>query len=811
MSSRIESAGITTDVKKTDNGLIIQTDNCTLHIRLHDHNVVRFCYKRGNEPLRDFSYSVSGKEPEKINFEVTESKTQLRLQTESLIIDIEKVPIRISIYNLDGQLINGDDRELGVSWIGTEITAYKQLLEGERFIGLGEKTGHLNRRGKAYTNWNTDNFAYSIEADPLYCSTPFYIGIHKNGCYGIFFDNSHRTMFNFGASNHRFSSFGAEDGDMNYYFMYSPNNQISELLNMYGRLTGFINLPPIWSLGFQQCRYSYYPENNVRTLAQKFRDNDIPCDMLYLDIHYMDKYKVFTWDNERFPNPKALLHDLDKMNFKLALIFNPGIKAEAGYAPYDKGQREKVFLQYADKQNYEADVWPGTCCLPDFTNPITRQWWGRLLRPLMDDGLLAFWNDMNEPATWGQTVPNNIVFEFDGHRTTHREARNVYALLMARATYESYQQYSGTRRPFILSRAGFSGIQRYAAIWTGDNVSSDEHMLLGVRMVNSLGLAGIPFAGYDVGGFAGDATPELFARWISIAAFTPFFRSHSMINSKEAEPWSFGEEVLEIARNYIKLRYRLMPYIYSLFYEASQTAMPIARSLAIYDPQDPLIYKESYENEYLFGPAFLVVPVSSKIQITKAYLPKGKWYDFYTDKMYDGNAEIYIDTPKERLPLFVKASSIVPMQSNVPSLTTRNEDFRLYLHLYNGNEDSSFVLYEDDGETYKHEQKDYKFVRTISFDAENKKLTFGAGTGKMATRFMYITLYLHGFGSDLKGAKINNGRVLKINRKDFRHLKPISNFDPFENRPPDTDFIANLPSIELNCDANEMNIEFLYN
>ena len=489
----------------------------------------------------------------------------------------------------------------------------------------------------------------------------------------------------------------------------------------------------------------------------------------------------------------------------MALIFDPGIRVEPGYAPYDKGQREKVFVQYIDKQNYEADVWPGTCCFPDFTNPTTRQWWSRHMRQAMEEGAAGFWADMNEPATWGQATPNNLVFEFEGHKATHREARNVYGMQMARTIYEGHRQYGGGKRPFILTRAGFAGIQRYAAVWTGDNVANDEHMLLGVRLVNSLGLAGVPFAGYDVGGFVGEASPELFARWISIAAFAPFFRCHSMINTKDAEPWSFGEEVCEIARNYIKLRYRLMPYIYSLFYEATQNGMPIARSLTLSEPQNPMIYKENYENEYLLGPSLLIVPVSSAVQITKAYLPAGEWYDFYSDQLYQGNTEIYADAPKERLPVFVKAGAIIPMQADTHALTVVT-DFKLYLHLYNGSQDHSFDLYEDDGETHRNEQKDQKLLRTIFFDAQNKRLVFEEQTGSIKSQYIYVKVFLHGF-ENISSARLHNERPMKIGRKDFRHLPPISNFDPFDSRPHNKDIIADLPFLELKYETAKMVVE----
>jgi alpha-glucosidase len=581
--------------KKIAAGLVGETGNGHFRILIYENGIIRVTLSR--ETFEDFSYSVIAV-PANVQYTIVETTDTIEVKTESVILSIAKDPVRFTFLTPERAIINEDDAAFATSWNGEQVTTYKKLQEGERFIGLGEKTGPLDRKGHGYTNWNTDNFAYAPGADPLYSSTPFYIGLHNKLSYGIYLDNTHKSYFNFGASNNRFSSFAADAGEMDYYFLYG--NSVAEVIGHYTHLTGRMEMPPLWSIGYQQCRYSYYPDKEVLNVARTFREKDIPADTLVFDIHYMEKYKIFTWSQRDFPDPKSLLAELRAMGFQVVVMCDPGIKVEEGYKTYDDGVQQNVFIQYPDKTNYTGQVWPGWCHFPDFTNPKTRTWWKEQFHEYVGLGIEGFWNDMNEIATWGHMLPENVEFDFDGNKATMRRARNIYGFQMARSTYEGTKALLKGKRPFNLTRSGFSGIQRYAAVWTGDNVAYDEHMLLGVRMVSSLGLTGVAFAGYDVGGFVGDASTKLFARWISIGAFSPFFRGHSMINSRDSEPWAYGEEVEQISRNYIKFRYQLLPYIYSLFYEASQTGMPVQRSLAIDYPHDYKIYDGQFYNQYLF-------------------------------------------------------------------------------------------------------------------------------------------------------------------------------------------------------------------
>ncbi|MDN5203626.1 glycoside hydrolase family 31 protein [Fulvivirgaceae bacterium BMA10] len=769
--NRYESLGNLVDFVQTDQGLIGQTDCGKFRISVFDHGIIRISITR-KEEFDDFSYAVVGG-PKKVNQQISVKGDQILLSTALLDLHISKYPVRFKFLNKEGHVVNEDDPGFGTSWIGDEVTTYKKLQEGERFIGLGEKTGNLDRRGAGFVNWNTDNFAYPLNSDPLYCSTPFYIGIHNNLTYGIFFDNSNKSHFNFGASNDRFASFMAEDGDMDYYFIYHDN--VADIIESYTYLTGRMDMPPMWSLGYQQCRYSYYPDQKIQNIAKTFRQKKIPADVIVLDIHYMDAYKIFTWHPENFPDPKKLIDELREMGFHVVLMCDPGIKKEEGYTTYEDGLRNDVFLKYPDDTYYTGEVWPGWCHFPDFTKAETRNWWGQALKAYTSLGIEGFWNDMNEIATWGQMMPEHVMFDYDGETATTKKGRNVYGMQMARSTYEGAKEQLNGKRPFNLTRAGFSGIQRYAAVWTGDNVAEDEHMLLGVRLVNSFGITGVPFTGYDIGGFSGEASVDLFARWISLGSLSPFFRGHSMINSRDAEPWAFGEEVEEISRNYIQLRYRLMPYIYSVFHEATATGMPISRSLAIDYTHDQWIYDERYQNQYLFGPNIFVAPVPSDQEFCKIYLPEGEWYDFHSGKYFAGSQHVIVESPTEKLPMFIRGGAIIPMQCDVGSLSEKTDGI-LTIHIYYGRKSSHFEYYEDDGETFKYAEGEY-YKRQMYFEPNDGVYHMEKPTGSFKSRYDKICIMLHNFKETTDMVEVNEQQV-KVEVMNFSHLKPITKFDP---------------------------------
>jgi len=771
------SLGNVTQVKK-DNGkqtFTFETDNGTAVVTIFSPNIIRVRIAKEFEP--DLSYAVVG-EGIRGNFDYGEDDNEFFISTDSLVLKASKTPLRFSFETKDGRVISQDDPDFGTSWIATEVSTYKTLQDGEKFIGLGEKTGNLDRRGEAYVNWNTDNPHHDNNTDPIYASIPFYMGIHHGMNYGIFLDNSYRTVFNFGASNDRFSYFSADDGEMDYYFIYHEN--VSDIIKSYTWLTGRMEMPPIWALGYQQCRWSYTPDTEVLDIANTFRQKKIPADVIYLDIDYMDAYKIFTWHPQNFSNPEKLVSNLKDLNFRTAVIVDPGIKVEEGYQAYDEGLAYNHFVKYPDGTPWTAQVWPGWCHFPDFTNADARKWWGEKFMGYVNIGIEGFWNDMNEIATWGQQPPHLIEFDWEGNKTSYRQAKNIYGMEMARSTFEGTKKLMNGRRPMIITRAGFAGLQRYTLIWTGDNQATDHHMMLGVRLVNSLGLSGISFSGSDVGGFGGNATPDLFSRWIQIGAFTPFYRGHSSMNTESAEPWVYGEQTERISRNYIQLRYNLLPYVYTAMHESTQSGMPLSRSLAINYTSDEKVFWRIYQNQFLFGSSMLIIPVESDKRFTKAYLPDGDWYDFYTDTKYTGQQEVVAECPVDKLPVYVKAGSMIPMQSPVQSTSELPSD-TLLIHLYKSDQTSDLVwdYYEDDGVTYAFVDGEF-FTRKMVYKPSINEVVFKTIEGKCSSKFKQIQLVFHGF-ENLDNIVKFEGKPRRIEtvKLNFQHAAE----QPFEGHP----------------------------
>lgn len=742
-----------------------------VELQVYRKDIVRIRVVARDESFEDFSYAVV-RTPEETEYKWTETAKGWLLSTDSIELSVQSNPLRFQLNDKAGRTLLADDAAFGISRIGSEWYNYKELRDDETFIGLGEKTGHLNRRGKWYQHWNTDAFAYGEEDDPLYMSTPFYMGITQGAVYGVFVDSTYRSIFNFGASNHRFSYFQVPDGGLDQYLFASGG--VSEIVQAYSWLTGTAPLPPKWSLGYQQCRYSYYPDKEVLNVARTFREKHIPCDVIYLDIHYMDQYKLFTWNNKEFPDPEAFVRALLDMNFQVVVIIDPGVKVEVGYHAYESGKKKDLFVKYPDGTYYSGDVWPGTCHFPDFTLEETRQWWGEQFASLVKMGIKGYWNDMNEPVTWGKKLPDLIEFDYDGHGATHRKAHNVYGMQMARATAEGIKKLMPDTRAFVLSRAGYSGSQRYAASWTGDNSASDDHMLLGVRLMLNMGLAGLSFTGVDIGGFVGEANPQLFTRWMQIGAFSPLFRGHTMINSRDSEPWSYGEEAEEISRNFIRLRYRLMPYLYTAFHESSQNGLPVVRSLAFNFWHDSHVFDRRWGHEYLFGPAMLVAAVNSWMPIQKVYLPEGRWFNLYNGHQYAGAQIHTIDTPREILPVFVRESAVIPMQLPGEFVGGEKSD-TLELHLFAGYTTYQGYLYNDDGNTYAFENGGYE-KRSFKHDGALKVLQLDESAGDWQSPVQAIRLYFHGIET---AEVIVNGVSQAVGREKVRFIEPISNFDPF--------------------------------
>lgn len=743
---QVEIPGNTESAEMQNGTLIIKTAAAQARVKVYSDTIIRICINKADK-TPDESFAVIQNPIDSFTYQKLEQTIEVTTSALKLVID--KNPLRFSFFTADGKKLSSDDKRFGTTLDGDKVMNYRELHADEKFIGLGEKTGNLNRRGTHYVNWNTDAAEHTIKDDPLYKTIPFYIGLHSGLCYGLFFDNHHRSYFDFGAStDEQFIWFGADGGDMNYYFFGAQN--IPGIIKDYTWLTGRMEMPPLWSLGYQQCRWSYMTADEVLGIARKFREHKIPADAIYCDIDYMDDFKIFTWNKKTFPDPKAMTDQLKAINFKLVVIVDPGIKIEGGYKEYEQGVANNYFATYPDGELYTGSVWAGRSHFPDFFNEEVREWWGNAFTALTDAGVEGFWNDMNEPAAWGQNIPP--IVKFGKHYIP--EVRNAYGMQMARATQAGTKKIFKNKRPFILTRAAYAGTQRYSAVWTGDNSASDEHMLYGQRLVNSLGLGGFSLVGVDIGGFMGNPTPELMVRWNSLGVYTPMFRNHTAQGMRMREPWEWGGENENIIRKDIELRYKLLPYIYSVFYESCKTGMPLSRTLAIDYTWDENVYDERFQNQSMFGDVILVAPVISTEYTADVYFPEGKWYRFSTDERYEGKQIVNVPAPLNDLPVFIKGGAIIPMQSLIQS-TADNSDGTLYLHVWNGNEPNSFVYYEDDGITYDFEQGAF-YKRIITFHPQKKELTISAVEGAYPSKYKKIQLVLHGF-EGVKGVERANG------------------------------------------------------
>jgi alpha-glucosidase len=679
-------------------------------------------------PARDHSWAIAKQDWTTPRWTVSETAEAVTVATDEIEVVVRRSPLLIEFRDAHThQLLNSDERPMaydakgvlaGMMFdpkAGNFVAVSKKLGFDEHFYGLGEKAARLDKRRGYFVNWNSDTPGYTEGKDPIYQTIPFYIGLQRNLAYGIFFDNSYRSYFDFGRSSQRRAWFGAEGGELNYYFFYGPS--VKKILGRYADLTGHMPMPPMWALGNQQSRWSYYPDTMVEEVARQYRERDLPLDVIHLDIDYMLGYRVFTFDRERFPNPKALSDKLRKQGIKLVTIVDPGVKHDpptsgSRYFVFDEGIEKKFFQYRSNGQLFVPRVWPGESVFVDYTLPEARRWWGDLHRFYTDNGIAGIWTDMNEPADFvDQTGKNQIdVVSYDeGEKSTHAKNRNTFALLMSRATYEGLERLRPNERPYVITRAAYAGIQRYSTMWTGDTNSTWEALQLNIPMFTSLGLSGEPFVGSDVGGFIGRANGELLVRSYQVGFLAPFCRNHKVIDGYDQEPWRFGKYYEDIIRKYLKLRYELLPFLYTTLEEAHRTGVPVFRPLLLNYQNDSNTY--NLDDQFMIGEDLLVAPIL-KPDITQrlVYLPAGTWYDYWTNKKHAGGTTISVEAPLETVPMFVRAGAMIPTAPPRNYVGEKPGD-PITFNVYPDDKGvASGELYEDDGASPAYKQG--MFLRT---------------------------------------------------------------------------------------------------
>ena len=794
------------DFHQEDSAITLFCENGTaLKIILLTNSIFRFRYSKDGLFGRDFSYAIDPDfHAESTPYIFENKKSKIRIQTQKLICEVTKSDLKVCMKDLKGTVINEDaqgfmSRQTLLKGT-TKVQLTKKAPSDECFYGLGDKSCSLNLRGHQLVNYTSDTFGFGKNSDPLYRAIPFYFGLHSNIGYGIFFDNTYQTHFDFDKEKKGAMSFWADGGEMNYYFIYGP--ELLKVAEKYTNLTGRPELPPIWSLGFHQCRWSYYPDTRVEEVAAEFRSRSIPCDAIYLDIDYMDGYRCFTWNKALFPQPTKMISNLQKKGFHTVVMIDPGIKVDKDYFVYQEGISKDHFCRRSNGDLMQGPVWPPDCVWPDFTDPKVRSWWGNLYDTLYkSNGVSGFWNDMNEPALFQvhhKTFPDEVLHHYEGAITNHAKAHNVYGAQMSRATVEGLKTLKPEKRPFLVTRASYAGGQRFAAVWTGDNVASWEHLHIASTQCQRLSVSGFSFVGSDIGGFFQYPDGELMVRWLQLGIFHPFYRVHSMGNNDDGsaevdaekvkardslarldqEPWAFGKKYTPLAKEAIEFRYQLLPYIYTTFWQYIKHGTPMIRQLAFYDQTDKNTYNR--EEEFLFGDHLLVHPVTEpKAKKRLIYLPKGVWYDYWTGEVHKGKQFIKYKVELSKIPVFVKAGAVIPFYP-VMQFTNEKPVDTLQLKLYYSEEEKINTLYEDEGEGYKYQKGGYNLK---SFTSKSKKNAFYFtcdSTGDYKTTYAKINLVIYGLPEKIKRCLIDKkeasfvkkGQVIQIELPaKFEHLQ----------------------------------------
>jgi alpha-glucosidase len=698
---------------------------------------------------------------------IQEESGEVTIATPVATAHLSLDPLRIGFRDATGRTFATDDPQLGMGWLtepegppvvelanaagtlGTPVRVYKQHLAGEHYFGCGERTGELDKTGTHQLFWNIDPpRGHTALQNNLYVSIPFTLALADGQAWGFFLDSTTRVEFDLAHEDPRRSWFEADNGDLVYYVFCGPTPQ--QVLARYTDLTGHTPLPPLWSLGNGQSRFSYETADEVRSIARTFRERDIPCDTLYLDIDCLDGYRVFTWNPERFPDPAGLLAELREQGFHVVCIVDAGVKVDEQYPVYLNGKARDLYCKTSQGDDYQNAVWPGMCVFPDFTNSAARAWWGEQHRPLLDAGVAGIWTDMNEPALFiplNSTMPANVVHPGDGLARLHLQVHNAYGSLSVRATREGLLRLRPERRPFVISRSGYAGIQRHALLWTGDNSSTWEHLTMSLAQLQNLGLSGVAWCGVDIGGFYGDASGELLARWTEFGIFQPFCRNHSEKQTRHQEPWLFGEPYESICRDMLKLRQRLLPYLYTLFEECHRTGAPILRPLFWAYPEDTTTY--GLESEFLCGDALLVAPITRPgTEYRHVYLPAGTWFHYWTGERVEGPAHILAHTPLGQPALYVRANTALPLGPAMNYVGEKEADPLTFL-LYPSEGSGLATFYEDAGDGYEHENGVYaRRILTCEVEAGHIRVVLGAQEGTFIPTRQQIRLELRGITAE---------------------------------------------------------------
>lgn len=730
--SNAQPSNIVSTYKEISSGVELTLGKTVLRITALSPGVVRFRYAPNGTFGPDESFAVvkdTGFAAPTLK--VNDKGAEITAETGELRVALNKSTLAVTVYDASGRAILADRSDMPVHYTPEGFTTWKHMPDDEHYYGLGDKAVSQDRRNHGFTMWNTDAVSWEESTDPLYKSIPMFMGVRQGKAYGIFFDNTYRTHFDFGKQFAGYYSFGAPGGELNYYFINGPDPK--KVIESYTALTGRTPLPPVFTLGYQQCRWSYPTEARVREVTSEFRKRNIPADVIYLDIDYQEKWRPFTINRQSFPHFEQMIKDLADSGWKTVLITDLHIAAVPGYKPFDEGEKNGYFVKKPDGSTFIGPVWPGPAAFPDFTRSEVRKWWGTLYKDFVDMGVRGFWNDMNEPSVFeraDKTMPLEIVSSVEGRKTDEREIHNVFGSENVHATYEGLLTLRPDLRPFVLTRAAYAGAQRYAATWTGDNQATWNHFRLSLPTVTGLGVSGYAFVGVDVGGFQGSPTPELLTRWTALGTFLPIDRNHAAKGTRDREPWVDGPEHEAIRKKFIEERYRLLPYIYASMEETSRTGVPLMRPMFLDFADDPQMYTREAEEQFMFGNDLLIAPPTKNYYGGyEALLPKGGWFDYWTGRRVDAKDRVHFDPKLDQLPVLVRAGAIIPRQPLVQH-TDQTPQGPLELRVYPG-PNCGGNLYADDGTTFGYKRGQF-FRANVSCEAADNgmRLKIAPAEGK---------------------------------------------------------------------------------
>ncbi|MGU8849565.1 glycoside hydrolase family 31 protein [Clostridium perfringens] len=639
-------------------------------------------------------------------FIVEEDSNFVIVKGTKVLTFVDKNTTEISFRDLEGNIINEDFQP---SFKDEEGNVYiSKVNDCLAYYGLGEKGGDLNKKGCYTENFNTDDPETDDDSITYYKTIPFYVALKEEATYGIFFDNSFRSYFDMGKEMGDRIFFGAIGGQIQYYFI--PGENIKEVVKNYTALTGRMEMPPLWSLGYQQCRFSYFSQEEVRELVKTFEEKDIPLDVVYLDIDYMDGFRVMTFKTPNFDDAAGLIGDLKEKGIRTITIIDPGVKVDEEYPVFKRGKEGNHFTKKLDGEMFIGAVWPGNSAFPDFSNKDCREWWKSELKKFISEhGMDGIWNDMNEPCVFNndhKTMLETCLHNSDNGVIEHKEFHNRYGFEMSRCSKEAQEELHPNERGFSMTRATYAGGQRYSSVWTGDNMSLWSQMRMSISMNANLGISGFSFVGNDVSGFGLDSSEELFIRWMEMGPFIPIFRNHSNMYTRRQEPWAFGPRAEKIAKKSIELRYELLPYIYDLYYISHKEGLPIFRPMIMEYEKDMNLL--NMREQFMLGENMLVAPVLYEGERSKTvYLPKGSWFNYFTMEKLQGGKWYKLPCELDEILVFVKEGAIIPTY-NKKFRNVKERPKNILLKVFG--ENAKGFHYNDDGHSMEYLEGKYTYM-----------------------------------------------------------------------------------------------------